>query len=187
MPESSIVKHLAPDRQRFGARDAAWVPPVAVTIGAICGRLLGVIRSCRWQSAAEVGELGGVAEAFVGGFEVAGGGEGLDPAFGVVQEHGRAGPGEAGGEEDALLAAGVDVAVAFGRVDEELNLGESDGLNDQSNSSLGVPRAVVLRFESVDDLAGCPLAAIIRGRTAAAPCLRVVHHHGTARSPCNAG
>ena len=40
-------------------------------------------------------------------------------ALGIVQEHRRAGAGEPGGEEDALLAAGVVVAVAFGSVDED--------------------------------------------------------------------
>ena len=117
MPECSIVKHLTPDRQRPRAKQGAGPAGSHYPESVAANREW--LRSCKWRSVVEDGELGGVAEPFVGGFEVADGAERLDRAFGVVEEHRRPEPGHPGSEKDALLAAGMDVAVAFGGVDED--------------------------------------------------------------------
>ena len=125
----------------------------------------------------EHGELAVFAEAFVGGFEVAGGTEGLDGAVGVVQEDRRARAGEAGGEEDALLAAGVVVAVALGGVDEdhvpvlaqdgfEVAFGKRAGLDQAGADPGGVADLEALAGELLD--LPEPLGVVLQDEGAAA-------------------
>ena len=135
------------------------------------------MRRRRPASVPEDGELALVAEALVGRFEIAGGAEGLDRSLGVVQKHGRAGAGEARGEEDALLAAGVVVAVALGAVDEDhvpvpaedrlqISLRQRAGLDQAGADLRGVADAEPLAAELLDPLE--PLGVVLQDERAAA-------------------